>query len=67
MRAEDQKLEYRINQMRERLILIAQEKGLNSDDTIYYSQKLDELITKYQKLKMRTTQMVASKSSNVTG
>ena len=45
-------LEYRINQMRKTLILIAVETGLNSDETLRYSQKLDDLITMYQKLKI---------------
>jgi stage 0 sporulation regulatory protein len=44
MCGEVEKLERRINQMRESLILIAVETGLNSDDTIYYSQKLDDLL-----------------------
>ena len=43
-------LEYRINQMRKLLIQIVRETDLNSDDTLCYSQKLDELITRYQKL-----------------
>ena len=46
-------LEYRINQMRENLIQIAKDTGLNSNDTLNYSRKLDELILKYQHLKMR--------------
>ena len=45
-------LEYNINRMRKTLILIALETGLNSDDTLFYSQKLDELITMYQKIKL---------------
>ena len=40
-------LEYRINQMRENLIQIAKDTGLNSNDTLNYSRKLDELILKY--------------------
>ena len=59
-------LEYRINQMRKTLILIAVETGLNSDDTLYYSQKLDELIARYQKLKLNHTQKKDSKSYMVT-
>ena len=35
-------LEDRINQLKKELIQIAEETGLNSDDTIRYSQKLDE-------------------------
>ena len=46
-------LENRINQMREKLIQIAKDTGLNSNDTLNYSRKLDELILKYQHLKMR--------------
>ena len=44
-------LENRINQMRENLIQIAKDTGLNSNDTLNYSRKLDELILKYQHLK----------------
>lgn len=55
-------LEERINQMRKTLILIAKETGLNSHDTICYSQKLDELITRYQKLKLNNTQEFEYKS-----
>lgn len=44
-------LEQKINQMRKTLIQIAEENGLN-DETLCYSQKLDKLITIYQKLKM---------------
>ena len=67
MCAEVKKLEYRINQMRKSLILIVEETGLNSDDTIWFSQKLDELITSYQKLKMSNTQKIDPKSGIVTG
>lgn len=59
-------LEYRINQMRKSLILIAVETGLNSDDTLYYSQKLDELIARYQKLKLNNMQKKDGKSYMVT-
>ncbi|MCQ6276101.1 Spo0E family sporulation regulatory protein-aspartic acid phosphatase [Bacillus sp. V3B] len=34
----------------------------NFNDTIFYSQKLDELITRYQKLKMNNTQKFDQKS-----
>jgi stage 0 sporulation regulatory protein len=51
MYLEDDELEDRINQIREKLIQIAKVTGLNSDDTLCYSQKLDELITIYQKSK----------------
>lgn len=42
-------LKYRINQLRKELIQIAEISGLNSRETIYCSQKLDQLITTYQK------------------
>lgn len=42
-------IEYRINQLRKELIQIAERTGLNSRETIYCSQKLDQLITIYQK------------------
>ncbi|MBT2730538.1 MULTISPECIES: aspartyl-phosphate phosphatase Spo0E family protein [Bacillaceae] len=48
---EIEELEDRINQMRKILILIAGKTGLNSDDTLCCSRKLDELITMYQKSK----------------
>ncbi|HVH96683.1 MAG TPA: Spo0E family sporulation regulatory protein-aspartic acid phosphatase [Bacillus sp. (in: firmicutes)] len=59
-------LEDRINQLKKELIQIADETGLNSNDTIRYSQKLDELIMRYQKLKMNTTQKFDEKSCIVT-
>jgi stage 0 sporulation regulatory protein len=62
---EAEKLEYRINQMRKSLILIVEETGLNSIDTIWFSQMLDDLITSYQKLKMSTTQKIDPKSDIV--
>ena len=52
MCVEIDELESRINQMRKILILVAKETGLKSNDTLCYSKKLDELITRYQKLKM---------------
>ncbi|WP_338473369.1 aspartyl-phosphate phosphatase Spo0E family protein (plasmid) [Niallia sp. XMNu-256] len=64
---EVEKLERRINQVRDRLILIAVETGLNSDDTIYYSQKLDKLITKYQKFKMSNRQKNGKESKTSSG
>jgi stage 0 sporulation regulatory protein len=67
MCAEVEELECRINQMRKSLILIVEETGLNSDDTICFSQKLDELITSYQKFKMSNTQKIDLKSEIVTG
>jgi stage 0 sporulation regulatory protein len=45
------RLEAKISQTRKDLILIAKKTGLNSKDTLVFSQELDELITKYQKLK----------------
>ncbi|MFD1708153.1 Spo0E family sporulation regulatory protein-aspartic acid phosphatase [Siminovitchia sediminis] len=48
MGTEMDEIKARINQMRK--ILIAEESGLNSDSTLWYSQKLDELVTRYQKL-----------------
>ena len=59
-------LEYKIKQMRETLIVIAIETGLNSEDTLCYSQKLDELIVRYQKLKMIHTQKKSEQSYIVT-
>ena len=46
-------LDDRINQLKKELMQIAEETGLNSNDTIRYSQKLDELITRYQKIKIK--------------
>ncbi|NEU31687.1 aspartyl-phosphate phosphatase Spo0E family protein [bacterium LRH843] len=42
-------LEAEINQQKEELIEIAEKTGLNSNATIHCSQKLDKLITIYQK------------------
>ena len=53
MYAKVDELERRIEQMKEDLIRIVEETGLNSYDTLSYSRKLDELILKYQHLKMR--------------
>ena len=46
-------LDDRINQLKKELMQIAEETGLNSNDTIRYSQKFDELITRYQKIKIK--------------
>ena len=46
------RLEDQISQTRIELMQIAEETGLNSEDTLLSSQKLDELITRYQKLIM---------------
>ena len=35
--------------MRNILIVIAEETGISNDETLLYSQELDELITMYQK------------------
>ncbi|MBP2079959.1 aspartyl-phosphate phosphatase Spo0E family protein [Oceanobacillus polygoni] len=51
-----------INQMRKSLISIAKETGLNSNETLYCSKELDELITRYQKLKMKNKQEFVQKS-----
>ena len=48
------KLEDMISQTRIELMQIAEETGLNSEDTLQSSQKLDELITRYQKLIMES-------------
>jgi stage 0 sporulation regulatory protein len=46
-------LEYRINQLKKELIQIAERTGLNSRETIYCSQKLDQLITIYQESSLK--------------
>ncbi|WP_307197941.1 aspartyl-phosphate phosphatase Spo0E family protein [Neobacillus niacini] len=51
-----EELEDRINQMRKILILIAKETGLDSNDTLLCSRKLDKLITLYQKGKINKIQ-----------
>jgi stage 0 sporulation regulatory protein len=48
MVSEIEKLDDRINQLREELIQIAKATGLKSNETLRYSQKLDDLITMYQ-------------------
>lgn len=50
MASEKYELECRINQLRKELVHIAEVTGLNSHETICYSQKLDQHITNYQKL-----------------
>ena len=42
-------LEYRINELKKELIQIVERTGLNSRETLVCSQKLDKLITIYQK------------------
>lgn len=49
MIVEVDKLESRINQLRQELIEIAEATGLNSHDTLHCSQTLDKHITIYQK------------------
>lgn len=46
-----ERLEDRINELRKELIQIAKATGLNSNETLRYSRKLDDLITIYQKSK----------------
>ncbi|MBV7504841.1 aspartyl-phosphate phosphatase Spo0E family protein [Bacillus sp. sid0103] len=48
MGSEIEKLDDRINKLREELIQIAKATGLKSNETLRYSQKLDDLITMYQ-------------------
>lgn len=50
MYKEVEKLETAIDKMKKGLIVIARETGLNSNDTLRYSQKLDKLIMRYQRL-----------------
>ncbi|MBZ5753280.1 aspartyl-phosphate phosphatase Spo0E family protein [Metabacillus rhizolycopersici] len=51
-------IEYRINQLRKELFQIADITGLNSRETIYCSQKLDQLITIYQKSSYKNRNML---------
>ena len=55
-------LENRINQLKKELIQIALTTGLNSHETLCCSQKLDELITIYQKLTIDNRQKFDRKS-----
>ncbi|MCM3655511.1 Spo0E family sporulation regulatory protein-aspartic acid phosphatase [Metabacillus litoralis] len=57
-----EELEKEIDLLRIELIKIAKETGINSHDTLSYSQKLDELITIYQKSKIDNIQKVDQKS-----
>lgn|GEM_PF-3652917 len=64
----DDKLEHKIYQLRKELIQIAEKTGLNSPDTICYSQKLDQFITIYQKtslLKKRKLKYVVREMNSV--
>ena len=49
MLTEINELEDMINHLKKELIKIVETTGLNSDHTLCCSQKLDELITAYQK------------------
>lgn len=66
MCTEIDELECRINQMRKILIWVAEETGLNSHSTLYYSQKLDVLITRYQKVKIKNPKKYMQDSYIVT-
>ncbi|WP_256242109.1 Spo0E family sporulation regulatory protein-aspartic acid phosphatase [Bacillus sp. V3B] len=55
-------LEDRIHQLKKELIQVALTTGLNSHDTLCCSQKLDELITIYQKLTIDNSQKFDQKS-----
>lgn len=46
---EKNRLEHKIDQLRNKMIQSAAATGLNSHRTIYYSRKLDKLIIIYQK------------------
>ena len=48
MKQEIDQLHVQIQQLRQELILIVGETGLNSEDTLKCSQELDELIINYQ-------------------
>ncbi|MGG3804978.1 aspartyl-phosphate phosphatase Spo0E family protein [Metabacillus fastidiosus] len=45
---EIEELKKEINQIKKELIQVAEKTGLNSQDTLYCSQKLDKLIMTYQ-------------------
>ncbi|MBB6444504.1 aspartyl-phosphate phosphatase Spo0E family protein [Bacillus benzoevorans] len=47
---EKDRLELKINELRNKMIRSAATTGLNSHRTIYHSQELDKLIMIYQKL-----------------
>ncbi|NSL53202.1 aspartyl-phosphate phosphatase Spo0E family protein [Calidifontibacillus erzurumensis] len=48
---EIQKLEEQINKVKKELVLTVKETGLNSQQTLNCSQRLDALITAYQKMR----------------
>ena len=55
-------LEDRINQLKKELIQTALTTGLSSPDTLCCSQKLDELITTYQKITINNKKRFDQKS-----
>jgi stage 0 sporulation regulatory protein len=57
-----EELEKEVDLLRIELIKIAKETGINSHETLSCSQKLDELITIYQKSKIDNIQKVDQKS-----
>lgn len=57
---EKDELMNKINDLRKDLILLAREKGLNSDETVCCSQYLDELIMIYQKTHHSTAEKAHS-------
>lgn len=48
-----EELEYKIDFLRTRMIATGQLKGLTHPDTIKFSQELDVLLNKYQKIKSK--------------
>lgn len=58
-------LEDQINELKTELIQIAKTTGLNSQDTICCSQKLDQLITIYQKHEQPSYKKKKVEKSNV--
>ncbi|MFE4706942.1 aspartyl-phosphate phosphatase Spo0E family protein [Peribacillus simplex] len=51
-------LESRINQLKNELIQIDEVTGLNSPETIYWSQILDQYITSFQKFSYKKAKSV---------
>ncbi|KAA9022597.1 aspartyl-phosphate phosphatase Spo0E family protein [Niallia endozanthoxylica] len=59
-------LELRIEQLRNKMIETAAVTGLSSNITLYYSQKLDQLITIYQNtLKKETSEILMNRNKAV--
>jgi len=59
-------LKLRIEQLRNKMIQTAVETGLSSNMTLYYSQKLDQLITIYQNtLKKETSEILLNRNKAV--